>query len=1849
MPRLRSLFLFAFMVLSFAGLKATHITGAELTYKCANPNGTGNIYQVDITVYRDCVNGQAGFDNNIRLFIFRNSNKTLYTSVNIGLNQSGVQIIPIFWNSCTGVPQNVCVEYVTYSTTITLPTSTAGFTVGWARCCRNNIVTNIGTGQGITVIGNIPPPATAQCNSMPTFNQVPPIFLCNGQTFTFDHSATDSDGDSLAYQIVRPLSGTNTLGQGATQFQPVVNVGGFGGGNPMGPPPYTPVTFLPGYSFLDPFGSGNFSIDPQSGLLTLTPTQIGLSVFAVSVREYRNGVFLSENIRDFQISVINCVPQGNPPAISSNPPPIGTTNGDTVFAEVGQSFCYTMTLTDPVPNSVVRLFPVSSAFGIGGTFQPPLATLTQNGDNPANGTVCWTPGCDYANDTVLLIVAGRDTNDCPGYNIVFDTTYVIVGDINPPTLTHTLPNGTQADTMFIDPNAQACVTYTGIDPDVLDTLIIQPAAGQLPPPAGPLTFGFIGTNPVNGQWCWTPPCDLAGATFDVIMQVQDTNRCEQFAYDTLTVVVNQLQPVGADGDTIICVGETTPLSAFGGVTYSWTPTVGLNNSNIASPLATPATTTTYFVDITDAFGCVRTDSVEIIVNPLPVVDAGNDTVRCPGIPMQLQATGGISYVWTPAITLNNPNIANPIATPNVTTTYTVTVTDKNGCVNTDQVKVTMMNVSADPGGFICLGDSLQLSTTGLASTYSWSPTTGLNNPMISNPMASPANTTLYTVTFTDAFGCVDTDTVTVGVYPTIQPDAGPDAALCIGDSLTLTAGGGVTYSWAADPTLIGGATASPQVFPTSSQWYYVTVTDANGCVGEDSVFITVNPLPIPDAGNDTAKCGDVGVQLLATGGTSYDWSPKVNLTNVKLPNAFANPDSTTTYYVTVTDNNGCSAIDSVNVRVMYADAGPDLQICIGDSMMIQAAGGISYLWNPSPDLSTTVGPTTIAFPTVTSDFVVTVTDTVGCTDTDTMTLTVNQLPVTSTFGSDPYVCSGGGTVVNATGGTQYQWSPAGIFNDPTLASPVASPTYSGATLDSTWRFFVTVTDANGCVNYDSLDQVVRLLPIIDFSNDTVNCPGGSVPLFGTGGISTTWSPAYALNTTVGPNVIASPDTTTIYNVRIEAVWGCADSSDITVIVMVPEAGPNDTICLRDSVMLQGGGGVAYSWAPATGLSDPNIQTPMASPAVTTTYTVTVTDSLGCVDTDTVRITVNPLPPANAGPDLAICIGDSISLTASGGISYQWINTDSLSDPLSATTVAWPQMTTLYPVAVTDINGCTELDSMTLTVHPLPTPDIGPDRTQCGEDSIMLSVTGGVIYQWFPTQGLGDPISGTTMADPDSSTMYYVTVTDVNGCVNSDSVFIQTMYATAGADLTTCPEDPVTLSAGIIGGQAVSYSWTPVIGLNDPTLQNPVALPGVSTTYQVTVTDSSGCTDTASQFVFSYPVPAADAGPDTEICFGDSIQLAASGGVFYEWDNDPTLSALNIPDPFAVTADSRTYRVMVTDANGCNLDDTVRITVNPLPIVDAGLDTTICARDAAFLMATGASTYTWTPSASLDNPNSPAPVALPDDDTRYYVTGTDVKGCQNNDSVFVTVRPLPVLTGDDFYEICLGQTAFLAVDGADGYLWNTGDELPIIEVDPQFTTDYWVIPLGPTGCQGDRLDIEVYVERNLPIAELEPNVTEGFYPLEVSFTNLSRYATNYTWQFGDGGTDTTDAPVYLYNRPGQYVVTLTADNDIGCPDSVQFSLIDALDFVAYFPNAFTPNGDGENDIFELVVRSFETVNFQVFDRWGRKVYETNSTTIQWDGTRNGGEILPEGVYVYTFNGTTFLGEEIERNGSITLIK
>ncbi|MEZ4827357.1 MAG: hypothetical protein R3C61_13920 [Bacteroidia bacterium] len=1329
MIQLRVLLFLILSVFVFGSARATHITGAELTYTCINP--ATRVYQVKLTVYRDCLNGQAAFDNNVRLFIFRGSNNTLFNTVNVPLISSGIQDLPVDWNACTGSPANICVEYVSYITNVTLPALAGGYNIGWARCCRNNVVTNIFQNQGITVLAKVPETTPASCNSMPTFNQLPPLFLCVNQPFSFDHSATDANGDSLVYQISNPYTGINSTGQGATQFNPVVSVGGFGA-NPMGPPPYQNINFLPGYNFTDPFASGNFSIDPLSGLLTLTPIQTGLSVFALSVKEYRNGVLLSENKRDFQINVIVCSPQGNEPVIANNTAPVPGSNGDTIWVKPTEEFCYDITVSDPAASDTVILFPVSAVFGIGNTLPPPFATLSYSGTNPAQGQVCWVASCKLEGDTILFIVGGRDTSDCPGYNIVFDTTYVIIEEMARSVVSHTLPGPSQ-DTVYVDPLENFCFSWAGTDVDVEDSLEIIPLVGpfaSLGASQPVATITQSGVNPISGNICWTPPCTMAGTTVPMVIGVRDINFCKFLGKDTIYVTISPLPPTDAGiGDTI-CVGQSTSLLASGGVSYGWTPLAGLNNPNIPNPVATPAVSTNYTALITDAFGCVQTDNVFVKVNPLPNAFAGNDTVKCPGIPMQLQASGGIIYSWTPTATLSNPNISNPVATPNVTTTYTVTVTDTNGCVNSDDIVVFHMNATASPSPTICVGDSVQINAAGGIS-YSWSPANGLNNPNIANPKASPLTTTTYTATVVNNIGCIDTVSVTVFVNPLPPVSAGPDDGICIFGGTNLNASGAVSYVWSPANGLSSTTIANPFANPSVTTTYTVTGTDANGCVNVDSMTLTVHPLPLINAGNDTLKCGNTGIQIAATFDPDYNytWSPSTGVSNVNVFNPVVNPLVSTTYTVSVTDENGCSQSDNILVSVTYADAGADDTLCVGSAVQLHGNGGVSYSWDNPATLSNPNSSDPIAAPLVTTTYTLTITAVTGCTDTDQVTLVVNPLP-NADAGNDQPLCIGDSVNLSASGGISYFWnlSPSLIGN--TVSDPLVFPT-------DTTSYIVTVTDANGCVKKDTTTVFVNLLPVVDAGNDTAKCGNTGIQLSASGGVNYAWSPALGLDDPNVFNPVANPDSSGMYFVAVTDTNGCTSADSLFIRVMYANAGPDLPVCIYDSVQLNAGGGVSYVWDPAPTLINAGVPNPMVFPQVTTDYYVTVTDTTGCTDRDTVTVTVNPLPVTTTfGTDPYVCSGGGTVVNATGGVVYQWMPANIFNDPTLASPIASPT----YAVHVgqylailcfvTDSNGCTSLDSLDQVVRLLPIISISNDTVRCPGGSVPLFLTGG-----FPITGL----------------------------------------------------------------------------------------------------------------------------------------------------------------------------------------------------------------------------------------------------------------------------------------------------------------------------------------------------------------------------------------------------------------------------------------------------------------------------------------------------------------------------------
>jgi gliding motility-associated-like protein len=314
-----------------------------------------------------------------------------------------------------------------------------------------------------------------------------------------------------------------------------------------------------------------------------------------------------------------------------------------------------------------------------------------------------------------------------------------------------------------------------------------------------------------------------------------------------SVVISVETPVvKANNDTAACEGIQIPMNATGGASYSWFPSSGLSNPDIANPVATPVFTTQYIVNGTTINGCIAKDTVNITVYPKPAIAKSNDTAICKNSSVQLFASGGIIYDWSPVATLSNTSIPGPVATPAVNTTYYITVTDNKTCKNTDSIKV---SIRPDPvftissSANVCENNSVQLIAGG-GSVYSWQPAGSLNNPAISNPTALPQTTTNYSVQIIDTI-CNNTATLstTITVLPLPIVKAGKSNDLdCSYDFSQLTATGAFQYHWSPANSLNNAGIANPVARPTTQTLYIVKGTDPNGCINYDSVTVNITGL-----------------------------------------------------------------------------------------------------------------------------------------------------------------------------------------------------------------------------------------------------------------------------------------------------------------------------------------------------------------------------------------------------------------------------------------------------------------------------------------------------------------------------------------------------------------------------------------------------------------------------------------------------------------------------------------------------------------------------------------------------------------------------------------------------------------------------------------------------------------------------------------------------------------------------------------------------------------------------------------------------------------------------------------------
>lgn len=575
------------------------------------------------------------------------------------------------------------------------------------------------------------------------------------------------------------------------------------------------------------------------------------------------------------------------------------------------------------------------------------------------------------------------------------------------------------------------------------------------------------------------------------------------------------------------------------------------------------------------------------------------------------------------------------------------------------------------------------------------------------------------ITFTTNDGGYS-DTSVITVFPeAFEANAGLDQTICQGESVVLSASGGVTYLWSN-----GETTASIEVSPTVTTTYTVTAFDDLGNSDDDTVTVTVNELPIAEAGNDQTICEGDTVTLSASGGNQYLWSTGETTASISVA-----PTSDTAYTVEVTTN-GCSSIDDVNVFVNplpNITVSNDVTIMDGETTTLTVSGSDNYLWS--------TGETTESIdvtPSVTTTYTVTSISVNGCTSNREVTVTVVP-ELIANAGEDVEICSGEETVLTASGGVSYTWNTGG-----TSAQLTVSP-------NTTTTYTVTVEDGFGNSDSDSVTVTVNDSPTLTITEDLTIVEGESIQLTVSDASTYLWSTGETSDT-----ILVTPNTTTTYTV-IGTTATCSTEAQVTVTVeelLVVSAGQDENVCENDSyeVVLTASSGDSYLWS--TGETTQSIT---VSPLSTTTYSVTVTSGIQ-EDADDVTVFVNPNPNVVIlnGESVDIMSGDFVTLSASGANTYEWNN--GATQPNIAVS---PSQTTTYEVRGY-IGDCYDEKQVTVNVIPEVEADAGEDQEICLGDIVTLTATGGdgseYEYEWSTGEN-----TQSIQVSPTETTEYTVTV------------------------------------------------------------------------------------------------------------------------------------------------------------------------------------------------------------------------------------------------------------------------------------------------------------------------------------------------------------------------------------------------------------------------------------------------------------------------------------------------------------
>ncbi len=1176
-----------FLLATAGSLRATHIVGGELNYSCLG----NNEYEITLTIYRDCFYGNpnAYFDDPASIGVF-DVNNVLLQNIQVSLMEDDT-LSPVLTNECLVVPPDVCVHTTTYRTIVNLPPIIGGYQLAYQRCCRNQTIANIvdPLATGATYAVTITEQALLSCNSSPRFSTWPPIYICANEPLVVDQSAFDIDGDSIVYRLCAPL-------EGATPQIPRPQ--------PPNAPPYDPVVWVsPPYGVANMLngipGGQALQIDSQTGLLTAFPNTIGQFVVGICVEEYRNGQLISTTRRDFQYNVGICGQSTAAffaPEIQCGDLTVNFDNQSTgsnlfrwEFNDPANPDAFSTIAEPSYTFSDTGLYIVRLISGPGSvcadTFERSVY-LQYNSLFPAFDAAVVSCGdslvlqlADLTTDTISSVVnwewsssTGQNGTGSAPFFTFYESGQVSLR------LTVTAANGCQ-QTIVRELNIELVDTDIGID-----SLFVCTGEGTA-------------LNPNHNDdylYSWSPASGLSDATIPnpVATPAQTTTYQVSIRLPdgscpierSVTVVVLPELWVEAPPDTSSCASSILLLaSSNDAMQYLWSDNAGFSNtlSMSDSLLVSQFGSRTYYVLARNRAGCIAVDSVmvdnrAVNIYPLsnPITCLGNFIAI--GVANQDPADS-LSFVWSPAnLVAFLGNTASPIVRPQQAgyQNFVVEATNQYGCVDTALVRVFAVE-NADPLAAFswqqCGGYTVDFSSSSPnAQLYRWnfgvSGQTGVqaDGPQVTYTFPGPG-TYIVRAWLPTTLPCADTLEYTLVLdQPPIRADFSwryescGDSTIVVLQSTSVSQSPIVELQWLLPGGQLGEEeTARLNLTQSGSFSVGLIIRSDDGCT--DTIRRELSILvPHTLLTDSLIACAGQGVYLNPAADTSfvYEWMPAGLVDDPSAANPLANPTEPTLFSLRMgVADSDCWIESSVWVDIAsvptYTLEG-DSTSC-GEEILLQVLtdSTVAVLWSDDPHFSNLLsGSARLRVrPDTDSRYYLQLKNTAGCIIVDSFFVDYQGFTVSP----DPAVtiCTGDTAVLAVLlpfpGNYIFDWQP-----DQTIVSGDGSPQIV-VTPSETTDYQVTIANEYGC----RVDTSVRVTifpytPPLSVSPDIDTIfIGEQVQLTATqdAGYRYYWSPAELLNQADVYNPLATPTTTTEFQLVVRDLNGCINRASALIVVI----------------------------------------------------------------------------------------------------------------------------------------------------------------------------------------------------------------------------------------------------------------------------------------------------------------------------------------------------------------------------------------------------------------------------------------------------------------------------------------------------------------------------------------------------------------------------------------------------------------------------------------------------------------------------------------------------------------------------